>query len=423
MSEPARKVLFVESGRGYGGSIFSLRRLIKSVDPARYTAHVAVFHHTEPVERIRMLGVPVTRLDFVRPLPGRSADDTSSWHRVRNYLSLYGNLAIDTLWNGIRLARYIRREQIAIVHLNNGILENLSAACAARWTGRPCVSHVRGTEPLTKVERFCGRWMSAIIALNRTVESDYAGALGRERIHLIQNGVDLEALDRADPRRVRDELGLGPRSFAIGTFARLVEGKGIPELLAAAAPVAARCPDARFFVVGDDPAPGKPFEARLRRQAAALGLGDRVTFTGWRNDRSDVMAAMDLVVQVSTTFPEGMSLAPLEAMALAKPVIVTDIPGYQFSVDDGQTGFVVHAGDIGALAARMEQLACAPARAAELGRAAREKARREFDVRLTAQRVQGVYDQLLRPPTASGAARTRDHVAAVADRSVPVQRD
>lgn len=404
MATPQR-ILFVESGRGYGGSVFSLRRLVKSVDRSRFEPRVIAFHRSEPFEGIKALGVPVTVFHFFRPFFEPTVHERNALDRVRNYVSEYGNLAADTVCTGLRIARYIRRERIALVHLNNGILENLSAAFAARLTRRPCVSHVRGTEQLTKVEKHCARWMSAIITLNRTVHADYAGLVGTEKLHLIHNGVDLDALQHPERSRLREELQLGPESFAVGTFARLVEGKGIPEFISAAARVATTCSHVRFFVVGDDPSADKVLESDLRRRAADVGLGSRLLFTGWRNDRIDVMAAMDLVVQVSSTFPEGMSLAPLEAMALSKPVIVTAIPGYEFCVEDGTTGFVIPPGDADALAARMLRLVQDPARGVEMGRAARQKAVREFDVRLTARRIETVYDQLL-PQSRNGAEAT-----------------
>ena len=60
----------------------------------------------------------------------------------------------------------------------------------------------------------------------------YLPVFGDERVYIIYNGVDLDAFQNPDPARIRREFGIGPDTFAIGTFARLVEGKGIPEFLA-----------------------------------------------------------------------------------------------------------------------------------------------------------------------------------------------
>jgi L-malate glycosyltransferase len=400
-------ILFVESGRGYGGSAFSLFRLIKSLNRSRYRAHVVVFHSAQPFEQIRSLDVPVEKLRLFRPFFAPSAEDRTLLSKARNYCSVYGNLVADTLYNGVRLARYIKRKRIDLVHLNNGIFENLSAAFAARLAHVPCVSHVRGTGRLAKAEQYAAGWVSAVITLNSAVYKEYARAFARERLHLICNGVDLDALREPQPERIRREFGLEPQTFAVGTFARLMEGKGIGEFVATAGRVCKEHGDSRFFVVGDDATKGGTFETSLMRLAQEMRLGHRLVFTGWRDDRIDLMAAMDLVLQISTTFPEGMSLAPLEAMALGKPVIVTEIPGYEFSVDDGQTGFVVPPGDVQALTERVLTLALDRDLGKRMGREGYQKALRQFDVRLTARRVERVYDQVLH--------HRRDH-------AVPVSR-
>lgn len=390
-----RKVLFVESGRGYGGSAFSLLRLVKSLERSQYYPHVVVFHNAQPFEQIRSLGVPVKTIGFFRPVFGRSLEDRSFWNKARNYCSVYGNLAADTVYNGIRLARYIQRERVDLVHLNNGISENLAAVFAARLANVPCVSHARGTEPLLRIEKYVAEWVAAFITLNSSVCNDYTLVFGKERVHLIFNGVDLDSFQNPNPEKVRQEFNVEPGTFAVGTFARLVEGKGIPEFIATAAQVSREYGPSRFFVVGHDATADGAFEASMKNLAGELGLGRQLVFTGWRDDRIDIMAAMDLVLQISTTFPEGMSLAPLEAMALRKPVIVTRIPGYEFSVDDSQTGFVVAPGDIRALTEKMLILARDRDLAERMGQQGYRRASQQFDIRLTATQVQRVYDQVL----------------------------
>lgn len=390
-----RKVLFVESGLGYGGSAFSLFRLVKSLDRTRYEPHVVAFHSAQAFEQIRAIGVPMKIIRSFRPLLDRSQPERNCLIKARKYCSVYGNMSADTLCSGIRLARYIQRQGIDLVHLNNGIVDNLPAAFAARLTRTPCVSHVRGTEPLLRIERYVANWVSAIITLNHVVFSDYVSAFGKEKVHLICNGVDLDAFQKPNPQKIREEFNIQPGTFAVGTFARLVEGKGIPEFIAAAAQVSREHGRSRFFIIGHDPAKDRAFETRMRKLAGESCLDGRLVFTGWRTDRVDILAAMDVVLQISTTYPEGMSLVPLEAMALGKPVIVTKIPGYEFCVDEGRTGFMVEPGDIQALTEKVLILVRDGGLAREMGQEGYRKALREFDVRLTACEVQKIYDRLL----------------------------
>jgi glycosyltransferase involved in cell wall biosynthesis len=389
-----RRVLFLESGLGYGGSAFSLLRLVKSLPP-RYAPHVIVSHDAEPFDRIRQLNIPVHTLPLFNPFFGTAAHDRTLFERARNYCSVYGNMASDTFCNGLRIARYIRRQNLNLVHLNNAIGENLCGLLAARLAGVPCVSHVRGTEPLTKVERYCSRWVSAVITLNRSMLRHYTAVMGAQKTHLILNGVDLDHLRVAKREKVRREFGMDPETFAVGRFARLVEGKGIPGFVHIASRVAAEHIRSRFFIIGNDSTQDRRFEARLRRLASELAVDGRLVFTGWRSDHLDLMAAMDVVLQISTTFPEGMSLAPLEAMALAKPVIVTQIPGYELSVDDGRSGFVVAPGAIGAVAEKVLLLARDRGLATRLGLEAQRKAMAQFDIRQIASQIAALYDRVL----------------------------
>lgn len=397
----ARKVLFVESGLGNGGSAFSLFRLVKSLDRTRYEPHVLVFHDAQPFEQIRSLDVPVKVIRAFRPLRERSLDERKFSTRAKNYCSVYGNFVADSLYNGIRIANYIRHNDIHIVHLNNALLENFAAAFAAHLTRIPCVMHVRGTESLMKVEKYFLHWVSAVITLNRTMLEHYGKMCGGQRVHMICNGVDLDAFQQPNSQKTRLEFNIEPGACAIGTFSRLVEGKGVPEFLAMAAQVSRERRQSRFFIVGHDPTKDRAFEARMKRLAVESGLRDQLVFTGWRDDRIDIMAAMDVVVQISTTYPEGMSLAPLEAMALGKPVIVTKIPGYEFCVDDGKTGFMVEPGDIQVLTEKVLMLARDEDLARRMGEEGYRKAQQQFDVRLTARRVQHVYDQVLNPHKSS----------------------
>ena len=109
----------------------------------------------------------------------------------------------------------------------------------------------------------------------------------------------------------------------------------------------------------------------------------------------DFMSAMDLVLQVSTTYPEGMSLAPIEAMALSRPVIVTDNPGYANIVLPGRTGFVVPVSEIDQLGSLVIKLAQDRELARELGENAYQRVLEEFEYGIVVGRIEKIYDEVL----------------------------
>ncbi len=395
-SERLIKVMLVESGEGVGGSAFSLYRLTKGLDKSMFQPHVFVYYRTPVFADIESLGVPVTVLPIYSPFSRVLVDDDTFFRKCRNYVAVYGNLLFEIFGNGIRLARAIHKTGIEIVHCNNGIFDNLAAVVAARLAGKPCISHIRGTEPLLKIERLVRPWLSQIIVLNNEMLDVYVDQFGAEKVGLVGNGVDLDEFKDSNPRKIRQEFSIDDNTFCVGTFTRLIEGKGVPEFLQVAARTCERHDNLLFFVAGRGASPNSDFEAGLRKQVNQLGLNDRIIFAGHRDDVPDCMSAMDLVMQISQTYPEGMSLAPIEAMALAKPVIVSDIAGYENIVVHGETGFVVPAGDIDTLALQVGRLAADRELARRLGKRGYQRVREEFDHRIVAGRVEEVYAKTLR---------------------------
>src|SRR5207249_6577264 len=124
-------------------------------------------------------------------------------------------------------------------------------------------------------------------------------------------------------------LGIAPDAFAIGTITRLHESKGNSVLVDAAALASRERPRARFFLVGEG-----PLLPDLQAQAAALGLGDRFVFAGFRRDVAATLSAFDLVVFPSLW--EGTPLTVFETLAMGKPVVATDADGLLDVLTDGR---------------------------------------------------------------------------------------
>lgn len=166
----------------------------------------------------------------------------------------------------------------------------------------------------------------------------------------------------------------GNRVIFVG---RLDPVKGAPLLIEAFARVLGRHPDAHLTIVGDG-----PIRAEAEARVGALGIGDKVSFTGFRtqSEVSDLLRRSDMLVLPS--FAEGVPVVLMEAMASRIPVIASRVAGVQELVGDGRTGFTVPPGDIDTLAACMDALMSDPVRAAGMGDAGRQVVEREFDVSL-----------------------------------------
>ncbi|MFD9307147.1 glycosyltransferase [Streptomyces sp. NPDC060048] len=246
-------------------------------------------------------------------------------------------------------------------------------------------------------ERFGARWADRVLCVSeaerRTGEAEGIAA----RWSVIRNGVDLEHFRPGDPdpaldkARARAELTLpeafqgdGPLAVCVG---RLCQQKGQDILLRAWPELLGAVPGARLALVGDG-----PDTERLRR-AAPPG----VHFAGAARDIRPWLRAADLVVLPSRW--EGMALAPLEAMACGRPVLVCDVSGARESLPPGQRRLcLVEPEDPTALANALGRLLAEPRLLAELGEQAQRHARMDFDVRRTTDAVTGLYHELLGRP-------------------------
>lgn len=186
---------------------------------------------------------------------------------------------------------------------------------------------------------------------------------------------------------VRQELDVDPDAPLIGTVANLKAHKRLDRLLQAALLVRAQVPSVRFVIVGQG-----PLELELRRQSAEMGLDGTVVFAGFRRDAPRVAAAFDVFVLSSEH--EGLSIALIEAMALARPVVVTDADSLVEVVHDGVEGFTVPSARPEAMAERIVQLIRDPQLRTRMGDAGQARST-HFDIRTAIRRVEAVYAEVL----------------------------
>lgn len=236
-------------------------------------------------------------------------------------------------------------------------------------------------------ERRATRWTDVVLCVSDTERARGEAAGIDADWHVIPNGVDPRALapaseeDRAAARR-RLDLAEGPLVVCLGRISR---AKGQDVLVEAWPRVLESVPEATLALVGD----GEDTE-RLRRRA-----GERVLFAGSRPDPMDWLAAADVVAAPSRW--EGMSFAMLEAMASARSIVITDVPGARDALGEDAAG-IVPLGDPDAIAAAIAERLLDPALAAAEGLAARARVEQFHDIRDSTAAVATLYADLLGRP-------------------------
>ncbi len=296
-----------------------------------------------------------------------------------------------------RLARFVRERHIALVHAQD-LFTNVLGVLAARLAGVPSIvtrvdlghAIVGYRWPLLRLaQRAADR-----VLVNARAIRDLCVRQGVDpaRIAVVRNGVDLVEFDAAARRPVADPQPdfSRPTAILVGNMHHPVKGQS--DALRAMREVARDDPRAQLLLVGDG-----VLRAGLEREAAELGLGDRVRFLGHRLDVPALVARCACAVSASSA--EGISHAILEAMAARLPVVGTAVGGTPELVADGSNGFLVPPGAPAHLARRMRALLGDPERARRMGEEGRRIVQREFGV----DRMRAAYDALYADLAGRGA--------------------
>jgi PEP-CTERM/exosortase A-associated glycosyltransferase len=268
-----------------------------------------------------------------------------------------------------RIEAVIAEVRPDVVHAHSPVLVGLPALRAARDHGLPFVYEIRDLWENASVDRgkfahnslryrlarrietHVLRQADAVVTICETLRGELADRVGgRSRVTVVANGVDPSSFDPAtsgDRARARWNLG-GARVIAyVGTFQPY---EGLDLLVRAMAMLAARCPDARLVIAGGSVGQSTALEVSLRHLARDLGVSDRIVFTGRVPHQivNELYAAADVLAYpriLTRTTALTTPLKPLEAMAMGKAVVASDVPAMQELVADDQTGLICRAGD------------------------------------------------------------------------------
>ena len=212
------------------------------------------------------------------------------------------------------------------------------------------------------------------------------------KVKVVYLGVPLEEFSRErseeEIREAREELGIAPGDFAIGTVTRLHESKGNSFLVDAARLVLNERPYARFFIVGEG-----PLRAPLEQQARALDLADRFVFAGFAKDVARVVSAFD--VSVFPSLWEGTPLTVFEALAMGKAIVATDADGLVDVLTHEKDAIIVPKRDARALADGLIRMIDEPEVRLRI-RAAAFATAKQYDITAFVRKMERLYDILHR---------------------------
>ena len=347
-------VLFVQTSMPVGGAETLLVNLVRRMDRDVFAPEVVCLKHRGPLgDLLAEEGVPV------------------------HYGLLSGKYDLRVL---PRLTALMRHRRIGAVVTVGAGDKMFWGRLAARAAGVPVVAaalHSTGwPDGVGRLNRMLTPITDAFIAV--------AQPHGRflvdfekfpvSKVRVIPNGVDTERFAPAPPATtIREELGVGPTEPLVGILAALRPEKNHDLFLAVASRIRHAVPEAKFIVIGDGPE-----RRHIEETATVLGLYDpleprtsALRMLGNRDDVPAVLATLDVLTL--TSHNEANPVSILEGMSCGLPVVATNVGSVSESVIEGQTGYLVPAGDKRLFADRVIELLNEPLLARRMGEAGRER--------------------------------------------------
>lgn len=352
-----------------GGAETVLAYIADNLDKDRYRSIVCVLEHGWLTDHLDNLGIPHVMIE-------------NRWSYDPVFL--------------FKLLRLIRREKIDLIH-SHEFMMTVYGSVAARIARIPHVGTIHGkvyypnkqrrVQMLRMAAKLCSRLIAVSDDLNNFLTTLLNVRSGK--IETLYNGIDLEKYRSASSReKSRERLGLHDKSIVLGTVGSLFEVKGLPYLLEATVILKDKYPHLSLLIAGEGNR-----EDSLKTLADQLNLGDTVRFLGFRDDIPDILQAVD--IYVCSSISEGLSLSILEAMALSKPIVATNVGGNPELIVDGDNGFLVPAKDSARLAGAIADLIDSPEKELQFGTRSRDIVEKRFSLLRMVHDYEKLYEQVI----------------------------
>jgi glycosyltransferase involved in cell wall biosynthesis len=306
-----------------------------------------------------------------------------------------------------QIRKLVRRHDVEIIHaLMDYSTNTASAYLVSKATDTPFVYNVQGMGTRTgkfvvdaladgydwTIERLISRDAKKLILPSKSVISRTRKlGVADSKVVVIPTGVDCKRFDPKRPEverkaaELRNDFDIGQDDFVIGYVGRLVPAKGLPYLLTAVNQIKHEFPNVVLLVVGDGPQ-----RAELELKAKDLNL--KTAFAGYQTDTPPYYSLMDVFVLPS--FFEGLSGVVLEAMAMEKSVVATNVGGTSDLVTYGENGFLVPIKNAEKIASTLKRLVANESLRVQMGKRGREIVEKSFQWDVIVDKVEAVYKEV-----------------------------
>jgi glycosyltransferase involved in cell wall biosynthesis len=378
MSAERIRIVYMIDALGFGGAEHQLVCFLRHLNPDRYAPTVCVLSVRQGnmnADEIRQSGIDVELIPVRRLLDPQGFKRLKQHLRARQPAIVHTHLDFSTILGGTACRR-LGIPHVATLHT----MEQPPRHSRAMWRQR-------------FFYRSLNRSCDQVISVSQSVREHHLTRSGLDpgKVVTIHNGIDTQPFtcrNQAEREAVRRSLNIPSDAPVITAVAVLRPAKGVQHLIDALPTMMQAVPEIRLLVVGSG-----PNEPALRTQAGALGVAERITFTGHRDDVPRLLTASDLFVL--PTLRDSLPTVIIEAMAAGTPVVASDVGGVSEMIEDGVTGLLVPPSDPSKLADACLRLLNQPKLSSSIAQAARHAANQRFGIDVHVKRVTEVYEKLL----------------------------
>lgn len=318
------EILHIIQG-GKGGTLEYLKNFLKFIDKSKYNC--TIICHGEIYEELTELGYNTCNIEIERSIS-----------------------PIKDLISFIKINKYIKNNKVDLIHAHSSKAGALSRI-AAKFNKILCVYNPHGWAFNIKtsnfkrkfyeiIEKILSNWCARIVMIS---ESEYESAVkkkicDKERLVVINNGIDINKYDANIDYEFRRQLGFNDNEVVIGMCCRITEQKSPSTFIKIAKMLVEKYDNCKFIIIGDG-----ELRKNIVDEIKFLNLEKKIFITGWIRNPEKYVNIIDIGVLTSKW--EGFGLVLTEYMACGKPIVASSIQGIRNVVRDGIDGFLCNPDD------------------------------------------------------------------------------
>ena len=319
-----KSILFFDCSPGISGAELSLANLVNKLDKNKFRVYL-VTNNKKLKAKINTTEVELILINL-------------KWMRRTANPFILIFFVLQIFFIGFWLVNFVRKRNIGII-CSNTVKSFIYIYLSSFFLKIKYIVFVRDNIYQSRISQIVLKKANCIISvsefINKQIKTD------RPKKNVVYGGVDSLAWMNSDHQNtLREELGLTPEVNIVAQVSQITRWKNHFDFIKAAHIIVQRVKDVHFLIVGDCISGDEfSYKEELIKEVKCLGLSDKISFLGFRDDIKEVIAQIDILIHPAINEPFGRVL--IEAMAMGKPIITYNCGGTKEIIKNNETGFLI----------------------------------------------------------------------------------